>query len=399
MAAKGKYIPQDEICVLIDRWQGDGDIEARNKVVMNFTDLARKYASKFARANGVSKDEFEATAVMGLIRTCDKYDTSSNFTFYTHAVQNIKSLINEEVRKSKGVVRLANSAAVTNVINNRGRIFDEVQREAEIKGVRLTPDQIDERCASRLRISVDLYRDICRGLNTTSQSIDTAIGHDDGNRTLADMIPGGQDPAEIFETEQYRERLRSYLESKVNRLNEREAAVIRNRFLCDPEDAQKFTDMAEEFGVSKQRVRQIFEGAIAKLAKDVRREMSPAKRKMGYIPPDDVPSLEDRIGTGEAEIKGRMDQKRRDACAHQDGIPPAELSFEDRRMITETMSELFDEIEAVVNPGGMYYGKWVSQEKQFLLNALKEEARENNPGEQPSDKPDKPEPQQLSMDI
>lgn len=198
------YLTREEELVLIERWQTAGDEEARLTLFRSVFPIMLKTVNVFCRRlNRSDVEEFEAAAACGVLRAIDRFDPDRGCRLSTYAMRAAWSFMDREV--SERVIRLPQN------FRGQAKYRDEIERALSVGGL---PEYFQEE-----------------------------------SLTFVDR-PAGDDFAEP-------------LANAIACLGERERIVIVGVFF----DRRTLTDIGLEIGVTKERVRQIKEIALARLRK------------------------------------------------------------------------------------------------------------------------------------
>jgi RNA polymerase primary sigma factor len=235
---------------LFDRIQ-DGDVEARDHVVRANLRLVVHIARKFLR-RGVSLEDLIAEGNLGLLHAVECFDLSMNTRFSTYACYWIKQSIRHCLNGAAKAIRLP--AYMQTLMNKWRRATAELQDE-----MGRTPTE--EEIIGYLGLSQKKLKIIKKALriyNGSEQcSRDEELSLDE---TLEDSRCAPPDAAMAGNDE-----MRQVLQL-VDRLEPREASVIRLRFGLEGKEPQTLLQIGDQLGLTRERVRQIERQALAQLA-------------------------------------------------------------------------------------------------------------------------------------
>jgi RNA polymerase sigma factor (sigma-70 family) len=234
----------------------DGELAKDHMIRANLR-LVVSVARKYYRHAGLSFLDVIQDGNLGLIRAVEKFDYAKGFKFSTYATWWIRQAIERGRADRSRTVRLP--VHVVEKLNRIGRI----ERNLAIE---LGRDPTPEEVAGQAEMTVEQIEKL-RELTRSAVSLDTPIG-DDGETRIGDLIEDADvlQPAEVAEHHEMTEGLRSLVAS----LPPREATIITLRYGLEDGKQHTLAEVAEQIGLTRERVRQLEKHALAKL-RDPRR--------------------------------------------------------------------------------------------------------------------------------
>lgn len=247
--SKYKILDSSEINELIIEAQKGNDI-ARNKVVNSNLRFVVTIAKQFQHRGVPLMDLIEA-GNLGLIYSVDKFNIDKGFTFLSYAVWWIKQFIYKSIYWTSKVVRLPMSQQL--LVNS---ITSTI--ESFIKEHHRNPSPVE--ISELTNIPLDQV-DFLAQFSSKVVSVDDYIGGDEENNQICDIIPDNNVPLDDLLNHEY---LSKELEKILGELSIREHDLLCMLFgIGMPPVNQKV--IANMFGVGRERIRQMKEGALDKL--------------------------------------------------------------------------------------------------------------------------------------
>ena len=258
--------PQDEY-MFAKCWREHGDRDAAHRLVTSHLRLVAKIAMGY-RGYGLPISEVISEGNVGLMQAVNRFKPEKGFRLATYAMWWIKAAIQEYILRSWSLVKLGTTANQKKLFFNLRKAKNKISALEEGD---LRPDQV---------------KIIARRLGVTEQNVIDMNRRLDGDVSLNAPIREEGDPSEwqdwlVDETSDQETRLaeseesdnrRKALGEAVSVLNDRERRIFEARRLAD--DPITLQDLACEFGVSRERVRQIEVRAFEKVQKAVKNRVA-----------------------------------------------------------------------------------------------------------------------------
>ncbi|ETR76985.1 RNA polymerase sigma 70 [Afipia sp. P52-10] len=249
--------PQEEY-MLAQRYREHEDRDAAHKLVTSHLRLVAKIAMGY-RGYGLPIAEVVSEGNVGLMQAVKRFEPEKGFRLATYAMWWIKASIQEYILRSWSLVKMGTTA------NQKKLFFNLRKAKSKISALEdgdLRPDQV-QIIAKRLGVTEQDVIDMNRRLGGDA-SLNAPI-RDDGDPGewqdwLVDTSPNAE--AMLAESEEYDHR-RDALSGAMKVLNARERRIFEARRLA--EEPMTLEDLAAEFGVSRERVRQIEVRAFEKV--------------------------------------------------------------------------------------------------------------------------------------
>ncbi|GJE77444.1 MAG: RNA polymerase sigma factor RpoH [Methylobacteriaceae bacterium] len=257
--------PAEEF-TLAKTWRDHGDREAAHRLVTSHLRLVAKIAMGY-RGYGLPISEVVSEGNVGLMQAVKRFDPDKGFRLATYAMWWIKAAIQEYILRSWSLVKMGTTA------NQKKLFFNLRKAKGRISALDegdLRPDQVKS-IATSLGVPEQDVVDMNRRL-----SGDTSLNaplREEGEGEWQDWLVDNSPSQEtvLAREEEGRNRL-SALRDALGVLNARERRIFEARRLAD--DPITLEDLSGEFGVSRERVRQIEVRAFEKVQEAVKRNLA-----------------------------------------------------------------------------------------------------------------------------
>lgn len=244
-------------------WRNGHDEAALHRLVMAYMRLAIAMASRFSRY-GAPMNDLVQEAGLGLMRAAEKFDPERGVRFSTYAVWWIKAGIQDYVMRNWSMVRTGSTTAQKSLFFNLKRVQAQLEREAAGRGDPLDPLALRGAVARTLGVSEADVEMMEGRLSGTDLSLNATQGDDEDGREWIEALPSDEPDPEGLTAERHdRGALRGWLAGALGSLPARERYIVTERKLRD--EPRTLESLAEELGLSKERVRQLESAAFAKM--------------------------------------------------------------------------------------------------------------------------------------
>ena len=256
--------PEEEY-MLAKRWVEDQDTEAAHKMVTSHLRLAAKIAMGY-RGYGLPQAEVISEANVGLMQAVKRFDPEKGFRLATYAMWWIRASIQEYILRSWSLVKLGTTSAQKKLFFN---LRKAKARIGALEEGDLRPENV-QRIAHDLNVSEEEVISMNRRLSGGDASLNAMVGSEDDSATQwQDWLQDEDaDQAGNYEEEDELSVRRELLMEAMDTLNDREKDILTQRRLQD--QAITLEDLSGQYGVSRERIRQIEVRAFEKLQKRMR---------------------------------------------------------------------------------------------------------------------------------
>jgi RNA polymerase sigma-32 factor len=261
---KFPMLAKDQEFMLAKSWQEHGDTEAAHQMVTSHLRLVAKIAMGY-RGYGLPIGEVISEGNVGLMQAVKKFDPDKGFRLATYAMWWIRASIQEYILRSWSLVKMGTTAAQKKLFFNLRKAKSEI---AALQEGDLRPDQVSQ-IATKLGVLDEEVVSMNRRLSGGDASLNSPL-RSDSESEWQDWLVDDQTPSQesvVADSQEMNLRM-SLLEAAMTELTERERHILTERRLKD--EPTTLEELASEYGVSRERVRQIEVRAFEKLQKNMR---------------------------------------------------------------------------------------------------------------------------------
>jgi RNA polymerase sigma-32 factor len=260
---KFPMLEQQEEYMLAKQWQEHGDVDAAHKMVTSHLRLVAKIAMGY-RGYGLPLADLIAEGNVGMMQAVKRFDPERGFRLATYAMWWIRAAIQEYILHSWSLVKIGTTAAQKKLFFNLRKIKGQLKALEEGD---LHHDTV-AKIAHKLAVSEEDVVNMNRRLAAPDHSLNAPVredGEGEWQDWLVDDTPNQE--AQVGENEEMTLR-RGLLATAMEGLSERERHILEERRL--KEAPATLEDLSKEYGISRERVRQIEVRAFEKLQRAVK---------------------------------------------------------------------------------------------------------------------------------
>ena len=256
--------PSEEY-MLAKRWREHGDREAAHKLVTSHLRLVAKIAMGY-RGYGLPIGEVVSEGNVGLMQAVKRFEPERGFRLATYAMWWIKAAIQEYILRSWSLVKMGTTA------NQKKLFFNLRKAKGKISALDegdLRPDQVKQ-IATRLGVTEQDVVDMNRRLGGDA-SLNAPLREEGEGEWQDWLVDDSASQEQILVAEEEGQNRLAALRDALSVLNPRERRIFEARRLAD--DPITLEELSTEFGVSRERVRQIEVRAFEKIQDAVKKNL------------------------------------------------------------------------------------------------------------------------------
>ena len=256
------FLSADEERELATRLRRDGDLDAAWRLVTSHLRYVAKVARGY-RGYGLPQEDLIQEGNIGLMKAVKRFDPAVGVRLVSFATHWIRAEIHEFVLRNWRIVKVATTKA-------QRKLFFNLRGAKRHLGA-LSREEIAE-IASDLAVRTEDVVEMERRLEARDTAFDGLVD-DDHPAPAAFIADPSLDPSESIAQAQWDESAIGLLHSALEDLDERARDIVKRRWLAEPK--AKLRELAEEYGVSAERVRQIEAQALLELKDTMARAALP----------------------------------------------------------------------------------------------------------------------------
>src|SRR5215831_16384476 len=250
----------EEECALAKRWREHGDADAAHKLVTSHLRLVIKIALGY-RGYGLPVGELISEGNVGMMQAMNRFDPDRGFRLATYAMWWIRAAIQEYILHSWSLVKLGTTAAQKKLFFNLRRMKRQMQA---IEDGDLRPEQV-AKIAYALDVPEQEVVNMNRRLACSDHSLNAPVRTDQEGEWQDWLVDESQSQETLIADREELAGRQALLPGTLKTLNARERHILIERRLKD--NPTTLEELAQQYGISCERVRQIEVRAFEKLQK------------------------------------------------------------------------------------------------------------------------------------
>lgn len=248
----------EEERALAERYFNDEDVEAARQLVLSHLRFVVHIAKSYA-GYGLPQADLIQEGNVGLMKAVKRFDPGMGVRLVSFAVHWIKSEIHEYVLKNWRIVKIATTKAQRKLFFNLRSSKQRLgwMNQAEV-----------ERIAAELKVKPEEVLQMESRLGGGDVSFSATPADGEESYVPEDYLADHNDSFATIEQAEWQEQREDKMRTALTGLNDRERDILNRRWLSDGEKAG-LQELADEYGISAERIRQIESAAMKKLRKSI----------------------------------------------------------------------------------------------------------------------------------
>ena len=256
-------LTHDEEYMLAKSWREHDDSEAAHKLVTSHLRLVAKIAMGF-RGYGLPVGELISEGNVGMMQAVKRFDPERGFRLATYAMWWIRAAIKDYILRSWSPVKMGTTAAQKKLFFNLRKIKGQLQAIDEGD---LPPETVKE-ISRRLKVPEAEVISMNRRMAAPDNSLNAPLRIDGDGEWMDWLVDESESQETVVGNNEVLTQRRAMLDESMAELNQRERHIFRERRL--QEDPTTLEGLSQQYGISRERVRQIEVRAFEKVQASMR---------------------------------------------------------------------------------------------------------------------------------
>jgi RNA polymerase sigma-32 factor len=270
---KFPMLTAEEELSLSKRWRDHQDMDAAHKLVTSHLRLVAKIAMGY-RGYGLPLGELISEGNVGMMQAVKRFDPDRGFRLATYAMWWIRAAIQEYILHSWSLVKMGTTAAQKKLFFNLRRLKGQMQA---IDDGDLQPEQVTK-IATALAVPEADVVSMNRRLTAPDHSLNAPVRADSEGEWQDWLVDESDNQEVVIADRQEMTGRKALLTDALKTLNERERHILIERRLKD--NPTTLEDLSQQYGISRERVRQIEVRAFEKLQKAMHTQVAEQRRAL-----------------------------------------------------------------------------------------------------------------------
>ena len=253
----------DQEYMLAKSWREHDEVDAAHQLVTSHLRLVAKIAMGY-RGYGLPLSELISEGNVGMMQAVKRFDPERGFRLATYAMWWIRAAIQEYILHSWSLVKMGTTAAQKKLFFNLRKLKGQMKAIDEGD---LAPEQVAH-IAEALNVPEDDVVQMNRRLAAPDHSLNAPLRIDGDGEWQDWLVDETEDQESLLAESEELGKRRALLVKCMEALNERERHILQERRLR--ENPTTLEELSQEYGISRERVRQIEVRAFEKLQKAIR---------------------------------------------------------------------------------------------------------------------------------
>jgi len=257
-AMKQPLLSKEDEQHLTRAWKNNRDTKALDRLIRAYSRLAVSSAIKYKKF-GLPVGDLIQEANVGLMQAADKFDPEREVRFSTYSAWWIKAAIQEYILRNWSMVRIGSTSSQRKLFFNLRRLKSKLEDQSSLP----LRKNVSEEIARQLDVPVRDVDYMSGRLEKSDQSLN-AIAFDESGVELQDLLADERPNPEVILSGNADAKIRADIIARaMAELSPREYTIIKRRRLSD--EKVTLESLGQEFGVSKERVRQLEARALGSI--------------------------------------------------------------------------------------------------------------------------------------
>ncbi len=258
-----ELLSREETEELATRFQETGDPEAAYRLVSSNLRLVVKVAMDFQKYWMQNFMDLIQEGNVGLVQATKKFDPFRGVKFSYYAAYWIRAYILKFIMDNWRLVKIGTTQA-------QRKLFFSLNKEKKLLEAQGFKPEV-KLLAERLNVKESEVIEMGQRMDNWDVSLESPVRSDSDDEQKSFLPQGGPGIEEVVASQEMRERLTELIDSLQDTLNEKEKMILGTRLLSD--EPLTLQTIADQFGISRERVRQIEANLLKKLKKHFEQEM------------------------------------------------------------------------------------------------------------------------------